>query len=116
MIQAVRDRSVTAVASWALAEELAAVLRRPKLRRYRVSEADIGDLLALLAPSLPTVEFPLDLRDRKDVPVVLAAIGGNADAIVAGDRDLLDDQYVIRLLADQAIRVVTPRALVESLP
>ena len=91
------------------------MLRRPKLHRYRISDPDVRGLLALLAPFLPKVEFPMDLRDPKDVPVVLAAIGGNAEAIVTGDRDLLDDQDLRRSLADRAIRVMTPRALVESL-
>jgi len=74
------------VASWALAEELLDVLRRPKLRKYRIVAQDFGDLLAILAPFLPSVE--VQLRDPDDVPAVAAAVAGRAGAIVTGDNDL----------------------------
>jgi putative PIN family toxin of toxin-antitoxin system len=115
VIQAVRDRRVTAVASWDLGEELALVLRRPKFRRYRISDADVGEVLALLAPLLPAVEIDLPVRDPKDAPVVAAALGGRADAIVTGDRDLIDDHDLRRSLNDRGIQVVTPRELLALL-
>lgn len=115
MIQAIRDRKLTAVASWELAEELAAVLRRPKLRRYRIADADVRATLALLATFLPTVEFDIDVRDPKDVPVIRAALNGSAEAIITGDKDLLDDPELRRSLGDRGIRVMTPRALGELL-
>lgn len=115
MLRAVRDRQLVPVASWALADEISRVLRRPKLRRYRVSEEDISAALALLAPFLPTVEFEGSVRDPKDTAVVEAALAGQAEAIVTGDKDLLDDEDLRRGLAERGIQVLTPKELLAAL-
>jgi putative PIN family toxin of toxin-antitoxin system len=103
------------VASWGLADEIARVLRRPKLRAYRISEEDVAAVLGLLAPFLPTVEAPISSRDPKDSVVIEAALSGEAQTIVTGDADLLDDDELRRRLAEHGIRVVTPAELVEML-
>ena len=72
-------------------------------------------LLGYLAPLLPTVEVDVTLRDPKDVPVVVAAIAGRADAIVTGDRDLLDDADLRAWLAERDVEVLTPAELLDRL-
>lgn len=107
VLAAVRDRTIDAVASWALAEEIIEVLRRPKLARYGLTEVDVRQVLELLGPLLPRVEVDVPLRDPGDVPVVAAAVAGNADLVVTGDADLLDDGPVRRWLARHDIEVMT---------
>jgi putative PIN family toxin of toxin-antitoxin system len=115
VIRAVRERRVIPVASWGLADEIARVLRRPKLRAYRISEEDVAAVLELLAPFLPTIESRISSRDPNDSVVIEAALSGEAEAIVTGDADLLDDDDLRRRLAQHAIRVVTPAEWVEML-
>lgn len=103
------------MASWDLATEIARVLRSPKLRTYRVSEDDVSDALAFLAPFLPKVELDVAIRDPKDISVVQAALFGQAEAIVTGDRDLLDDDALRRRLAERGIRVLSPKELLTVL-
>lgn len=95
--------------------EIAEVLRRPRLRRYGIDERDVGDVLFLLAQFLPSVEMEVPLRDPDDAPVVAAAILGNAQAIVTGDHDLLEDRTVIAWPSERGIEVLTPAALMERL-
>lgn len=114
VLQAVRDRELEPVITWELAEELTTVLRRPKLKRYRVSADDVQQLLALGAPFLPTVELQIDLRDPADVPVISAAVSGGADAIVTGDRDLLD-AVVRSKMKTHGIQVLTPGELLAAI-
>ena len=115
MLRAVRERRVEAVASWDLAREIADVLRRPKARRAGISERDIVDVLILLARFLPDVEIDLALRDPNDAPVVAAAVVGRADAIVTGDRGLLDDADLRAWLRERSIEVLAPAELLERL-
>lgn len=103
------------VLSWELAEELVDVVGRAKLRRYDIAGEDVRDLLALLAPDLPTVDMNVDLRDTADAPVVAAAIAGNAQAIVTGDKDILDDRALRTWLAARQIEVLKPTELLERL-
>jgi putative PIN family toxin of toxin-antitoxin system len=106
---------VELVSSWQLAEELADVLRRPRLRRYGIAPVDVDDVLRLLAPFLPTVAMDVPIRDPDDAPVVAAAIAGAADAIVTGDRDLLDDAKLRRWLVSRGVRALTPAELLREL-
>lgn len=115
ILRAIRERRIEAVASWPLADEISRVLRLPKLQRYGITEEDIAQALALLAPFLPHVDVNVGLRDPKDVAVVEAAVAGAAEAIVTGDADLLDDDALSRWLADRGIRVLTPTELVSVL-
>ena len=87
-----------------------AVLRRPRIRRYGISEEDVADVLVLVAPFLPSVDVDVEvpIRDAEDVPVVAAALVGRADAIISGDRDLLDAPELRTWLLGRGIRVMTP--------
>lgn len=115
ILDAVRQGRITALASWELAEEIVEVLRRPRMRRYRISERDIADLLTILGPLLPAVEVTVAPRDRTDIPVVATALAGRADAIVTGDRGLLGDDRVRAFLSERAIAVYAPAELLERL-
>jgi len=101
--------------SWELAREIVDVLRRPAIRRYGVTEGDIDELLVLIGPMLPDVDMAVEVRDRDDAPVIAAALTGRAEAIVTGDRDLLDDPALRAWLADRSVAVLTPPGLLELL-
>ena len=95
-----------------LLAEIASVLRRPRLRRYlSLDEAQrfVADLAAVTAL---TADAPLPhaalCRDPRDDYLVALAAHVGADAIVSGDRDLLE-------LADPPVAVLTPRAVLERL-
>jgi uncharacterized protein len=78
----------------ALAAELKRVLAYPKFAEQiakRELEVDsvVGDYLAIAVAVLPG-EVPAEvIRDPKDRDVLACAIGGKADFIVSGDKDLL---------------------------
>ena len=115
MVDAVRRGQIEAVVTWELVEELADVLRRPKLSRYELSPQDVEDLLLILAPVLPEVDDDVQLRDHADAPVVAAAVAGRAEAVVTGDRDLLDDRNLRKWLREQGIEVLAPVELLAQL-
>ena len=98
-----------------MAEELADVLRRPRLRRYEIEQQDIEDVFRLLAPALPTVDLDIPIRDPDDAPVVAAALAGAADVIVTSDSDLIADAELRTWLADRGVSVATPVELLELL-
>ena len=115
IVEAVRRGEVEPVLSWELFEEIADVLARPKLEGYELPPETLGVLLQFLAPALPTVELDVELRDVDDAPVVAAAIAGQADAIVTGDRGLLDDAELRTWLAERGVHLRTPAELASTL-
>ena len=108
VLEAVRRGRIDAVASWALAEEIVEVLRRPALRRYGVTEGDIEELLLVLGPLLPDVDVAVAVQDADDAVVIAAAIAGRAEVIVSGDRDLLADVAPLAWLDQRGIAVLAP--------
>ena len=110
-----RQRRIEVVGSWDLAAELAAVLPRPKLRRYAISAEDIRELLVLVGCDLPDVDVDVELHDPRDAPVVAAAIAGRAEAIVTGDRDLLEDEELRAWLTARGVEVISPAELLKQL-
>lgn len=110
-----RQRRVEVVGSWDLAAELAAVLPRPKLQRYEISAEDIRELLLLVGADLPDVDVDVELRDPRDAPVVAAAIAGRAEAIVTGDRDLLEEEGLRGWLVERCVELLKPRELLERI-
>ena len=108
MLEAVRTGRLVPVASWSLAEEIADVLRRPRLRdRYAISEQDVQDVLILMAPFLPSVETDAPVRDVDDAPVIGSAVTARAEAIVTGDHDLMEQGPLCAWLAERGISVLT---------
>ncbi|HEV3376273.1 MAG TPA: putative toxin-antitoxin system toxin component, PIN family [Thermoleophilaceae bacterium] len=115
VLAALRSGAIEAVASWDLAEEIAEVLRRPKLARYGLSEEDVREALVLLAPLLPSVDVEVAVRDPDDAPVVASALAGGVEAIVTGDAHLLDDPDLRAWLEERGIDVISPADLLTIL-
>lgn len=114
-MEAIRRRRITPLATWELAEEIAEVLRRPELGRYRIDEKEIVEVLGVLAPFLPAVEVPVHLRDDDDLPVVAAAVSGRAEAIITGDQDLLGDGELRTWLGTTDVVLLSPVEALERL-
>jgi len=80
------------LASTATVQELVRVLAYPK---FRLSQAEQGELLADYLPHTETVRIPQPpplvphCRDVLDVPFMHLAVAGKAHVLVTGDRDLL---------------------------
>jgi predicted nucleic acid-binding protein len=70
----------------------------------------------VLGPLLPDVDVDVDLREPDDAPVMAAALAARADAIVTGDRDLLDDADLRGWLIARGIELLAPADLLERFP
>jgi putative PIN family toxin of toxin-antitoxin system len=109
---ALLDGRIEAVGCPALLGEVAAVLGRDRLRRYLSIEearrfvADIASVMTLAAD--PPTPYAAVCRDPGDDYLVALARAAAVDALVTGDRDLLE-------LVDIGVAVITPRELVERL-
>lgn len=114
VVAAILDGRVVAVITPALAAEMVDVVERPHLSP-RIDEDTVGALLELVWPGLPAVEIDVDIRDVEDRIVLAAALAGDAEAIVTGDRDLLDDAELGEWLTARGIEVITPAELTRRL-
>jgi putative PIN family toxin of toxin-antitoxin system len=109
---ALLDGRIEVVGCPALLGEVAAVLGRDRLRRYLSIEevrrfvADLASVMTLAADPLPP--YPAVCRDPGDDYLVAFARAARVDALVTGDRDLLE-------LVDAGVAVITPRELIERL-
>lgn len=109
---ALLDGRIEVVGCPALLGEVAAVLGRDRLRRYLSIEearrfvADIASVMTLAAD--PSPPYPAVCRDPGDDYLVAFARAARVDALVTGDRDLLE-------LVDAGVAVITPRELIERL-
>jgi putative PIN family toxin of toxin-antitoxin system len=97
-----------------LINEAAGVLSRPHIRRHiTLNDEAMAEFFAEVSGVAILVE-PTDRldvsRDADDNRVLEAAVAGNADYIVTGDRDLL------ALGSHQGIQIVTPADFVRLLP
>lgn len=102
------------ITSQHLNNEAENVLSRPHIRRHMtLSARAIADFFADVRAVAIVVEPPFRLdvsRDADDNRVLEAAVAGDADYIVTGDRDLLE------LGSHAGVRIVTPAAFLKLLP
>jgi putative PIN family toxin of toxin-antitoxin system len=108
VLAALLSGQVDAIVTPALLDELLDVIGRPRLARYEIDDDLVGAALELVWPGMPGVAIETVLRDVDDRIVVEAAVAGAADAIVTGDKDLLDDADLVAWLALRGISVITP--------
>ena len=87
------EGAFTAVFSFELIDEIAAVLGHPKIRaKYQTFPTDLENIAALFAlrGDLVTCEERIRIcRDPDDDFLLETAVSGNADCLVTGDEDLL---------------------------
>ena len=111
VVRAFVDDRISVVASPLLIAELELVLRRPKFAAY-VDERTVREFVERIRRHATIVDDPIEqpavTRDRKDDYLVALARSEHVDAIVSGDRDLIDAR-----LAEPA--VLTPRQLADCL-
>ena len=110
-LRALLDERWTLIVSPLLLDELGAVLRRPRFRRY-LTEADadrfVADIAAIAELWLDPQDRPPVTRDPGDDYLVALVHACGADCLVSGDRDLLD-------AAGLGIEVVVPQAFLDRL-
>ena len=112
VLEAALDGRVKLLSSPMLLTEIVSVLERPRLRRYlsldeaRRFVADVASVTTRVDDAPPP--HPAVCRDPRDDYLVALAVATHADAIVTGDRDLLD-------LVEPPVAVLTPRTLTERL-
>jgi putative PIN family toxin of toxin-antitoxin system len=103
VVDAVLDGRAVVLLSAPLREELARVLRYPKLARAFPDPDRILTLLTTIAVPVEPTQHVSVLADEPDNRVLEAAINGQADLIVTGDAALLDLETI------GGIRTVTAR-------
>jgi putative PIN family toxin of toxin-antitoxin system len=96
-----------------LLAEIADVLARPRLRaKYGLTTEEVATVLSLILlrgePIVPARRIDI-CRDPTDNMVLEAAVAGQADAIVSGDKDLL------KLDPFEGIPVLSPAAFLRML-
>lgn len=98
------------VTSRALLDELARMLRYPKLARVIDQPEEIVDLIEAVSEVVePIVELRVITRDPADNRVLEAAVAGEADFVVTGDPDLLE------IASYEGIPIVRPREFLARL-
>jgi putative PIN family toxin of toxin-antitoxin system len=114
-LHAASQRLFHLITSEEMLAELEEVLSRSQLSsRLRVRRRTVAEVMAkqrVLATLVTPAEIsaPAELRDLKDLPVLRCAVGGQAQAIVTGDKDLLT------LKEFQGIVIVTPRVFLGTI-
>jgi uncharacterized protein len=115
LLDAASRREFHLLTSEELLAELEEVLSRPHLEpRLRVRGRTVAEVMMkqrVLATLVTPAEIPppAELRDLQDLPVLCCAVGGQAQTIVTGDKDLLT------LKEFQGILIVTPRILLATI-
>ncbi len=115
ILQAWRDGRFLLILSEEIIEEVKDVLNRPRIRdKYQhLTQATIGRLINLLQHHSILVPGELDLavvqRDPDDDKVIIAAVEGRAEYIVAGDADL------VNLKSYQGIKIIRPAEFIKLL-
>lgn len=112
LVDAVQDVDIDILMSESTFDELVSRLDRPKFDRYREQESWNSFLMALVELALwhedagTTTGISRDVDDDKFLAL---AVTGQADAIISGDRDLLD------LVTHEGIPILTPAQFLRRL-
>lgn len=87
--------------------------------KYGISEKDVLEYLSIILASLEIVtphDMSLEVRDPKDLPILGAAIAGEASFLITGDRDLLDDVRLKERMREQGISIISPSEFMRRKP
>jgi putative PIN family toxin of toxin-antitoxin system len=112
LVDAVLDRGIDILLSESTFGELASRLDRPKFDRYREPEAwnlFLSELVELALWHEDAGTATGVSRDVDDDKFLALAVNGQADAIISGDRDLLE------LVAHEGIPILTPAQFLQRL-
>lgn len=116
LLSAWRSGTIRFVTSPQQIDELRAALRRPRIRKYGVTDNDIDILVRLLTNHAEIVEPDIPvapaIRDPFDAHILGLAMSDQVDYLVTGDNDLLvldGDPQVGKL------KIVTVRAFLDVL-
>jgi len=112
LVDAVLDRDIDILMSESTFAELVSRLDRPKFDRYREPESWGSFLTALVELALWHEDAGTAMgtsRDADDDKFLALAVTGQADAIISGDRDLLD------LGSHEGIPIYTPARFLQCL-
>lgn len=114
LVELLERRAFALILSTNIVEELRRTLREPRVRRYvRLSAREIEAWLASVESIAERVEGRDTVRvvpaDPADDKYFAAALEGDADVVVSGDRHVLEVDRFGR------VRVLTPRAFLEKL-
>ena len=88
-------------------------LKRVLKRKFGLTDAPVEELILLLQQDAilaePGPEFRENLHDRDDVPILSAAVSGEADVFITGDKELLNLRRV------EKMEILSPRQFWEKL-
>jgi putative PIN family toxin of toxin-antitoxin system len=113
VLQSLRNADYQLLYSDPLLSELAEMLARPRFRaKYGLTTEDIAAVFSLILlrgePVVPVRRIDV-CRDPTDNMILEAAVAGQADVVVSGDKDLLT------LSPFEAIPILSPAALLRML-
>ena len=115
LIQAWSDRLFDLVTSEAIIAEIGRVLSEPRLKQvFNISDDRIARLVELLrkgsilVPGSAAVAGAVP-ADPSDEMFLAAALDGNADVIISGDKDLL------KIETFRGIAIITPRQFLDRI-
>ena len=113
LIEAWKDQKIIAVVSNELEKEFVKVIRYSKFKKYGINEQDIKDLHTLLKTESIRVEsdcqVEIQLKDSTDEKFIKAAVSGEANFIVTGDKKFLE------VVAYKGIKIIIASELEEIL-
>lgn len=115
LLEAVAEGKARLTMSPVLLAEFADVVSRPRFVERIVAKATtpdnltrkLGHEVTIVTPA--PLPLPPELRDPKDLPVLECAVAARVDAIVSGDKDLLD------LASFEGIPIISAREALRKL-
>lgn len=112
-----RDQKFDLLISLATLTELRTVLSRPAIQKY-IPEPVGQQFLILCEQRAKQVQPDLSAptcRDPKDTSLIATAVGGHAHFLITSDPDLLDDEDLIKKLADRGVKIIRAGEFLERI-